>query len=262
MAEMSKIEQQREHFENISDQYFAARQSPNHLLVKRYIWEYFFSRIDLDDDVYDVLEPMCGYAEGKYILEQYGKLNIQYVGFDYSRPLIDLVKKEQPDLSISWQDVTALDEKEFGNRFNLIILIGGLHHVYDNADLVMKKLTGALKQGGYFINFEPTHNFFLFNMVRNRIYEKNRLFDKDTEQAFGLDELNRIYTRNGLAIVEQIYPGLLSYILYYNPDAFPFLNRGGESAVKTLFALDKLFMGNRIGRKFSFATMTLLRKGS
>ena len=259
---MSKVEQQREHFENISEQYFSARQSPNHLLVKRYIWEYFFSVAGLRNETYNVLEPMCGYAEGKFILEQYGKLDIRYVGFDYSRTLIELVKKEQPDLSISWQDVTSLDEHDYNDRFDLIILIGGLHHVYDNADLVMKKLTGTLKQGGYFINFEPTHDFFLFKMVRDRIYEKNRLFDRDTEQAFSLEELNGIYTRNGLAIVEQMYPGLLSYILYYNPDAFPLLNRGGELAVKALFTLDKLFMRNRIGKKFSFATMTLLRKES
>ena len=259
---MSKVEQQREHFENIAKQYFNARKSPTHLQIKRYIWEYFFSRIHLNEETYNVLEPMCGYAEGKYILEHYGKLNINYVGFDYSRNLIDLVKKEQPDLAISWQDITTLDESEYGERFDLIILIGGLHHVYEKVDIVMEKLVASLRKGGYFINFEPTHDFFLFKMVRERIYEKNKLFDEDTEQAFGLDELNNLYTRSGLAIVGQIYPGLLSYILYYNPDAFPFLNRGGKLAVKTLFTLDKLFMSNWIGKKFSFATLTLLRKDS
>lgn len=259
---MSKVEQQREHFEKISEQYFSARKAPNHLRIKRYIWEYFFSRINLNAETYSVLEPMCGYAEGKYILEQYGHLNIQYTGFDYSRTLIDLVRKEQPELSISWQDVTALDESEFRERFDLIILIGGLHHVYEKVNLVMEKLVGTLKPGGYFINFEPTQNFFLFKLVRDRIYNKNQLFDEETEQAFNLDELNEIYTRNHLEIVEQIYPGLLSYILYYNPDAFPWLNRGGEPAVKAAFSIDKLFMKNWIGKKFSFATLTLLRKGN
>lgn len=257
---MNKIEQQREHFERISQEYFNARKSPTHLLIKQLIWNYFFSQAKLKNKKYNVLEPMCGYAEGKTILELFGKLDIQYTGFDYSQTLIDLIKKEQPDLNISWQDATAIKEEDYKEEFDLIILIGGLHHVYEKTGVVLKKLSRMLKKNGQLINFEPTHNFFLFKMAREKIYLKNELFDQETEQAYDLNELNSLYTNNGFQIEEQIYPGLLAYILYYNPDAFPWLNYGGKIAVKATFLMDKLFFKNFIGRKFSFATMTLLKK--
>ena len=56
------------------------------------------------------------------------------------------------------------------------------------------------------------------------------------------------------------WPGLASYVLYYNPDAFPSLNLGGERAVRTAFALDRPFFRTPIGRFFSFATLSLWRR--
>jgi len=257
---VNKTEQQREHFESISSEYFQARKHPSHLLIKQFIWEYFFARAGLPQEHYNVLEPMCGYAEGKTILESYAKLDVVYTGFDYSQTLIDLVKHEQPDLNIFWQDVMSIDGERFAGKFDLVILIGGLHHVYDKTDVVLKKIAATLKDGGYFINFEPTHNFAPFRMAREYIYNRNKLFDEETEQAYDLAALNRLYVEGGFEVVEQIYPGLLAYVLYYNPDAFPLLNRGGALAVKAAFALDRLFVRNFVGRKFSFATMSLLRK--
>ena len=60
--------------------------------------------------------------------------------------------------------------------------------------------------------------------------------------------------------VDEVYPGLLAYILYYNPDAFPALNIGGKFLVKGLFALDRLFWSGWIGRKLTFATMTIWKR--
>lgn len=257
---MDDIEQQREHFDNISEKYYSARKHKNHLLIKGLIWSYFFNRNSFPEKCLDVLEPMCGYGEGKKILENYAGLNINYTGFDYSQALIDLVKKEIPDLNIYQQDITRFDARVKDQSYDLMILIGGLHHVYEHTEDAIKRLMPALKPGGLFINFEPTQNLKLLKMIREYIYKRNKLFDDETEQAFDLHELNALFTRNGFEIVDQIYPGLLSYILYYNPDAFPFLNLGSERMVKALFNMDKLFIGNMIGRKFSFATLSLFRK--
>ena len=253
---MAKIEQQRDHFDNISAKYFSARKDPNHLLLKRYIWEYFFSRNTFPAKRYRVLEPMCGYGEGKYILEQYGHLDIDYSGFDYSQSLIDLVKKEDPDSPIYQQDVTRFMADAAADRYDLIILIGGLHHVYEHAGDVIRNLAAALAVGGHFITLEPTQNFTLFKLIRSRIYERNSLFDEQTEQAFDLAELNGLFASSGLTLLDQIYPGLLSYVLYYNPDAFPVLNHGGKLGVRATFGIDKWFMANTVGRKLSFATLS------
>lgn len=96
--------------------------------------------------------------------------------------------------------------------------------------------------------------------MRQRIYEKNALFDNETEQGFDLPALDAMFTQQQMMRVDQVYPGLLAYVLYYNPDAFPLLNRGGPRAVRSAFAIDRLFWRGWLGRTLSFATITLWRK--
>lgn len=248
---------QKEHFEKIAQQYYLARHSDNHLLFKNLLWNYFLNDKNcLKKEGALVLEPMCGFGEGKEILEKHLKISVNYEGFDYSQNLVDLVKNNS-DLNVYLLDVTKFIPCK---KCDLIILIGGLHHVYKNAFDVVKNLSCSLNKGGFFINFEPTHNNFIFRKIRERIYKKNSFFDEQTERAFELNELNQIFLSNDFEIVDQIYPGLLSYILYYNPDAFPKLNLGSSLLVKALFSIDKLFFRNFGGKKFSFATLTLYRK--
>jgi hypothetical protein len=70
----------------------------------------------------------------------------------------------------------------------------------------------------------------------------------------------RLFTDAGLHSELICYPGLLSYIMYYNPDAFPALNIGGKSLVSLLYAFDKLFYKNPVGRALSFATLSVWSK--
>ena len=97
-------------------------------------------------------------------------------------------------------------------------------------------------------------------MVRDGIYRKNSLFDEKTERAFPVSDLVQLFANAGLHSDLICYPGLLSYILYYNPDAFPALNVGGKSMVGSLYSLDKLFYKNAIGRALSFATLSVWSK--
>jgi len=255
---MTSVDQQREHFESISDSYFHARQHPNHLLLKKLIWQHFFVR---NGDVLPrggtVIEAMCGYSEGKAILEQHCHVDFEYTGFDYSESLVDRAREAFPEADIYVQDVTQFAPKK---QYDLMILIGGLHHVYAHVGPVISLLSGAIKPGGYLINFEPTQNNALYRMARNRIYKKNELFDDDTEQAFDLAELNDLYRQGGLVVEDQVYPGLLAYIMYYNPDAFPLLNIGSAGMVRFLHALEKPFYRSFLAKFFSFATLSLLRK--
>ena len=255
---MSTVDRQREHFESISDAYFSARQHPNHLLYKKLMWELFFKRNGyVLQDGAKVIEPMCGYSEGKAILEHHCGKKFKYTGFDFSKSLVDRAKKKYPSANIYVQDVTRFEGQE---KYDLMILIGGLHHVYAHVSSVMERLVTALKPGGFMVNFEPTQNNPVSRWARKRIYRKNDLFDDDTEQAFDLSELNNLYVEAGLVIRDQIYPGLMAYILYYNPDAFPALNIGSAKAVRSLFALEKKFYRGWVARKLSFATLSLLEK--
>lgn len=253
------VEQQREHFNGISDQYFRARKNPNHLLLKKLIWQYFFKdQKNIVPTVNSVLEPMCGMAEGRRILRDNLNKEFKYLGFDYSENMVEIARASNPTLTIEWNDVIKYENH--GDPFDMVILIGGLHHVFSKTSQIIANLGKALRPAGYFISLEPTHDNWLSRSVRKRIYKSNPLFDEDTEEGFEYKNLEQCFSDAGFRKVKQVYPGLLAYVLYYNPDAFPNLNLGGLRLVKMLFAFDRFFWTNFIGRKLSFATLTLWQK--
>jgi SAM-dependent methyltransferase len=253
---MENTDRQSLHFETIAKRYFSARHTANHLLYKQLLWRAVFKNFRIDDrPAIDVLEPMCGYAEGKSIIEGFYQGTIHYDGFDTSATMLEHAARLRPECTLFQADINQFVPNK---KYDVIILIGGLHHIYRHAAAVLATLRNALKDSGVFINFEPTHSCALTRYVRNRIYKSNSFFDRDTEQGFTLDELNQAYSSSGLQVARQLYTGLLAYVLYYNPDAFPLLNIGGPLFVKSFFGLDKLFYRNRIGRLASFATLSIL----
>jgi SAM-dependent methyltransferase len=255
---LNNVERQRKHFDSIADTYYTARRHSNHQLVKSLMWNGFFRdwRQPPGDNV-TVLEAMCGFAEGKQIIENGLGRRIQYSGFDYSQNVISKLKFASPELDVECADVTKYQPV---NTYDIVMLLGGLHHVPEHAGTVVMGLTSALRRGGYFINLEPTNGNSIARMVRERIYERNSLFDEKTERAFDVDTLFSFFQNAGLSLSKVMYPGLLSYVLYYNPDAFPSLNLGGERCVRAAFAADRLFFRTALGRILSFATLTAWRK--
>lgn len=250
------VEQQREHFNKISDKYFSARSHPNHLLLKRLIWKEFFARHPgLGARVRRVLEPMCGMAEGFGILRENLATDFEYVGFDYSEKMVEIARAQHPQLRLEHGDVTAY--RPAGDPFDMIVLIGGLHHVFSRTGEVLRNLRQALAPGGMFLSFEPTHDNPVARRARQKIYASNDLFDDDTEQGFEYRDLEDHFRRAGYRRIDEVYPGLLAYVLYYNPDAFPALNVGGQGLVRSAFAVDRMFWANIVGRKLSFATISL-----
>lgn len=255
---MDNIERQKQHFDSIADRYRLARRTANHLLIKHLIWSDFLEKhTALKRDGLSVLEGMCGFADGKDVLEHTLGVNIIYSGFDYSDTVVDHMRKTHPHIDIRKQDATKF---ETDRQYDAVMVLGGLHHVPDKAAEVVLKLAAAIRPGGYFINLEPTSGNWLFKTVRELIYNRNSLFDAQTERGSGIDELFGMFERAGLSRADVTYPGLLAYILYYNPDAFPFLNIGGARTVKTIYGIDRLFTRTSVGRALSFATLSLWRK--
>jgi SAM-dependent methyltransferase len=252
------IERQREHFNEISAKYSEARKHPNHLLLKTLIWSNFFEdKRGLASPRIRVLEPMCGMSEGLQIIKRHLQSDIEYVGFDYSAKMVEIARNQYPTERIECRDATTYDSH--GEKFDWIILVGGLHHVFLKSADVIQRLGRALNAGGYFLSFEPTQNCWLTRKVRKRIYERNGLFHEETEQGFELSHLNTMFEKMGFEKIDQVFPGLISYVLYYNPDAFPALNIGGRTAVRVTFALDRLIWRTWFAKKLSFATITLWR---
>jgi SAM-dependent methyltransferase len=256
---LNDVERQRVHFESIAATYYDKRQDPAHLLFKSVMWQHFLKHLPEITSAphLNVLEPMCGYSEGYKILTQHTKATITYTGFDYSQKLVELGKATHPNQNIFFQDVTTFHPEQI---YDVIILIGGLHHVHKHTADVVKNLSKGLRQGGHFIVLEPTYGNQLFGKIRKKIYEKSDFFDAETEQDFAVTELNAHFLREGLSLKRQTYPGLLPYVLYYNPDVFPLLNIGGGVLVKLLTMLEKPFWSTRLAKFFSFATLSCWQK--
>jgi SAM-dependent methyltransferase len=253
-----KTERQREHFNNIAERYYTARRHQNHLLLKDFMWQKFLSRRqELKLDGLRVLEPMCGFADGKDILEKTLGVSVDYIGFDYSESVVSTLRLNRPDLRVTQENVEVYSSEKL---FDLIILLGGLHHVPNAACQVLRNLTTNLVPGGHFINIEPTTGNFVFRKIRNIIYKRNQLFDQLTERGFEVEELFAMFRDAGLRRIDVMYPGLLSYILYYNPDAFPWLNVGGSRMVRATFCFDCLLIRTWLAKTLSFATLSLWRK--
>lgn len=254
-----KIEHQRKHFESVSNTYYRSRQDIKHLLFKEMLWTWFFgkNRTQFTKNHYSVLEPMCGYGEGFDVLNKYLNISFDYTGFDYSSELVRIVNDNHPKRNITVGNILNYSSQQ---TYDLIILIGGLHHVYAQKELALKNVASLLSEEGIFITFEPTHNNFLFKKVRDVIYKRNPLFDSETEQAFELKELDCLFMNSGLNLIDQTYPGLLGYVMYYNPDAFPSLNIGTTTCLKHLFKLEKHFFTSLLAKYLSFATLSLWRK--
>jgi SAM-dependent methyltransferase len=256
---MDLRERQREHFNGIAERYQKHRRHANHLLLKKLMWAKALRDLPLPrKHGYRVLESMCGFADGAAILGDHLNVEIDYSGYDYSDAVVAELAREKPELNVWQADATTWSPKN--PEFDIVILLGGLHHVPNHAAKVVKHLSSGLGKGGLFINYEPTHGNPITRWTRESIYDKNTLFDEETERGFSVAELKSFFEDANFVPERFLFPGLLSYILYYNPDAFPFLNFGGEKLVKSTFHFDELIMENSIGRALSFATLSVWRK--
>ena len=254
----SLLERQRTHFNSIAGRYRSARLGANHRALKSLMWSDFLrDKVELKRPGLSVLDAMCGYADAYAIVREHLSSDFDYSGFDYSDEVVALVRHENPGLRIEHADVTRFSP---ARTYDLVIVLGGLHHIRHAAADTVKRLAGAIRPGGWFLSLEPTHGNRLFGTLRKAIYRRNPLFDAATEQDFAVGELMAMFEAAGLDLVDVMYPGLLSYVLYYNPDAFPQLNVGSTRTVRFLFSIERPLMRSVVGRVLSFATLSLWRR--
>jgi SAM-dependent methyltransferase len=205
-----------------------------------------------------VLEPMCGYAGNKKMLEEHLGSSLSYTGFDYSGRVLEKLASMDLRPDVFKQDITAYRPPP--NAYDLMLIVGGLHHIPDFAEDVLKTLIAGIKPGGWFVSLEPTFGNPVFHRIRKRIYRRNQAFDDRTERDFSVSELLALFTGAGFVLKDIFFPGLLGYVLYYNPEAFPKLNFGRLQTVTVIFRLDRMMMSVGLGRLFSFATLSLWQR--
>lgn len=252
-----KIEKQREHFESLSEDYFCATQHPNCLAFNHLIWNRFLTRHPyILPQGAKVLEPMSGHGIAKEYLENNLHHNFYYAGFDYSQKLVEIAQRRMPESHVFLQDVTSFEATE---RYDLIFLAGGLHHVFDHTREVLERLRRALVPGGYMLSAEPTYDNWFYGMIGKVIYKRNAKFEHESEQRYALKELNGHYQAAGFSIADQMYPGLVAYIIAVSAFCFPKFCIGSPALIRHLVSIEHCLYRRWLGKKLSFCTFTLLK---
>lgn len=253
-----RAEKQIKHFDERSINYFKARNQKKNIYYRKILFAYCLKGIEFEKKRFYVLEPMCGFGTGKKIMDEiYGKERVIYSGFDACSEIIDIAQKLNPYADFRVGDVLDMTDKK---KWDVLIVLGGVHHVPAYAPEVFEKFYEALVPGGILINFEPTYNNVFTKLVTKGIYHKSSSFENETERRFSLNELNFMYKVAGFKIKKQLYPGLLSYLLWYNPQIFKWFNVGNMKLIRKVFTKECFLYSQRFGRKWSAATFSVLQK--
>ena len=150
---------------------------------KRFIFDKLTSMYNFANK--DALELCCGSGENSsYIVHSYPGVNI--VGMDISKRAVEdfeshlNMKCYEADIQ---QQITSLDKK-----FDVIFVLGGIHHCTKNIEGVFSNISRMLRPGGCFIMHEPNSRFFL-ESLRQFWYRRDPMFDVESEHALDHDQL-------------------------------------------------------------------------
>lgn len=170
---------EKEHFDSIASQYVKKDIFPPSRAARRLRVKQTVSGIG-DPAPSDILEIGCGAG---YASEYLKGLYKSFTGIDFSGALIDLAGSihKGPDVEFLKADLYKF---ESGKKFDLIILIGVLHHMVD-IPLALKVCRGLLKPGGVIVVNEPQDANILVGLVRKFRSKFDKAYSSDQE------ELNR-----------------------------------------------------------------------
>ncbi len=158
------------------------------------------------------LEAMCGSGSVvPFLIERGAKV----AGLDISSQALEIFKKKWPDCEAI--QASMLDTKIPENSFDLIVIVGGLHHAHPYVEGVINEVHRILKPGGYFCFFEPHAGSFP-DRVRNIWYKADKLFEKN-EKAIDLESL-MLKNSNKFNFIKTIYFGNLAHLLVFNSFVF------------------------------------------
>lgn len=161
-----------------------------------------------------VLELGCGGGfTAKYIQDKY----IKYLGVDYSKKLIQFAQKNNSvkgKANFICENIKNLTPK---NKYDLILMIGVLHHATDIEDL-LQKLKTFLKPGSKLIVNEPQRGNPIITILR----KARKLIDKtysEDQLFFSRKELINIFHRSGYTV--NTYPQGIFSTIFAESTFFP-----------------------------------------
>jgi 2-polyprenyl-3-methyl-5-hydroxy-6-metoxy-1,4-benzoquinol methylase len=193
----------REHFETIADRYARKDIAPSSRPARRHRVERTVAAVPIDH--FDrVLEVGCGAGFGaQYLSGRYR----DYLGIDHSRRLIELAVEQNSGKGARFE-ATNIDQFQPPWHFDLIIMIGVLHHL-EEPSRSMQKMVQWLEPGGYLLANEPQPANALIRSAR-RVRARIDTSYSSQQEEISSAELRRLFEGAGLVDVTIIPQGLAS----------------------------------------------------
>lgn len=190
-------------FNEISYGYIQKDIIPSHSSARKLRLEQTIKVINMSTDI-RILEVGCGagfsvnYLQGNYR---------EYFGVDYSEKLINYAKKIHIRKNVNFK---AIDIKDYSphHRFDLILLVGVLHH-FSNIHELFKNMVHLLKPGGWILANEPQGGNPIIHLSRKIRKKIDSAYSSD-QKEFTSQELFKIYENAGLIRINVIPQGIFS----------------------------------------------------
>lgn len=208
----SSEERQKDHYDRIFPCYESHYDdSTAQEYRRRFIYDTMLHSVDLKGA--NVLEAMCGSGQATgYLLER----GAQVTGLDISETAMAAFASRWPMCDAICASILIADHLR--DAFDLVLVVGGLHHVHPYVRRAVDVIHGMLKPGGLFCFVEP-HRESLLDVARRIWYRLDRRMFAEGEAAIDLEALKR-HNVHRFAFEQEVYFGGPGYFLILNSMVF------------------------------------------
>ena len=173
------------HFDQILDEYRSQYHSRG---ATHYKHKLIYSKIvPLIREKYpngcDILEVACGSGENSFLLMKLLGDNYRFSGVDISGESVVAFNQLMGIGSAEIKNFMK-SEDSWSSQFEVVLIMGGLHHMVKGLDVVFENINSAVKPRGILLFVEPNARF--MDVVRRWWYRHDRFFEEEHESA--LDE--------------------------------------------------------------------------
>lgn len=201
---------------------------------RKFIYPLLFKGIDLNNK--RILELASGSGENsKEFLALFPHAEVY--GLDISKELCANYEQNVNRPALHADLTIPADALLFSEKFDIAVIIGGLHHCLNGLDSAIFNITKMLKPGGLLLVMEPNAECFLDSL--RRFWYKHDKFFAEEESAFVFENLAQ--KMQSYSLLDVTYFGNIAYFAILNSLILRIPLGIKKFAAKPLFLLERFF---------------------
>ena len=197
---------QKLHYDKISEEYNLHYSDEWSVRYRdQFLHEVLFQGLELKGK--RVLDAMCGYGDvTRYLLER----GADVVGLDISEKQIEAYKARWQCEGVA---ASILDHGLEDESFDIVVVLGALHHMPPHLNESIVAIHGLLRPGGTLCFVEPHRHSFL-ELARQLWYRLDPLFEEN-EESIDIDVIESTFAED-FPQRETFYGGSFGYLFVLN----------------------------------------------